>query len=87
MKLKILCDLCEQFTEMEILTKNIKLVQFMLGKSQHTYKTEISVLKNFLERFTVEFLFVHSLSCRITQKYMHFVFSGKKMNGQIRTPL
>ena len=30
----------------------------------------------------VEFLFVHSLSCRITQKYMHFVFSGKKMNDE-----
>ena len=37
--------------------------------------------------YTVEFLFVNSLSCRIAQKYMHFVFSGKKMNGQIRTPL
>ena len=29
-------------------------------------------------------LFVHSLSCRITKKYFHFAFSGKKMNGQIR---
>ena len=36
---------------------------------------------------TVELLFVHLLSCRITQKYMPFVFSGKKMNGHIRTLL
>ena len=54
----------------------------VMGRKRYYKNTR--VWNPFLPITRVEFLFVHSLSCRITQKYMHFLFSGKKMNGQIR---
>ena len=46
-----------------------------------------NVLMTLSDVHTVEFLFVHSFSCRKTQNTCIFVLSGKKVNGQIRTLL
>ena len=48
---------------------------------------EFEVLPLCLLVYIVEFLFVHSFSCRKTQNACIFVLSGNKVNGQIRTPL